>query len=572
MRYSKTLIPTLKESPADAEVVSHQLLLRAGMIRKLAQGIYTYLPLGFRIIKKIENIIREELNNAGAIELQLPFVLPSELWIESGRWDVYGKELLRFQDRNERWFCLGPTHEEAITDLVKKEVRSYKQLPLNLYQIQVKFRDEIRPRFGLMRGREFIMKDGYSFHEDDASAEETYNKMYDTYNKIFTRCGLRFRAVEADTGAIGGSFSHEFMVLADTGEEVIFSCNSCGYAANHEKAERGLKKAEKTKKMSLNNGLEKVHTPGKKTVEEVSAFLNLEPSNLIKTIILKTENEPVALLVRGDREVNLIKFKNIAGFRNVEFADEDIIKKVTGAPVGFAGPVGLKIRKFADYEIAGMNGMASGANEKDYHYINIDVDRDINVDMFGDFRNVVENDPCPKCPNGKLISSRGIEVGHIFKLGKKYSSTMKATFLDREGKEKYFIMGCYGIGIGRLMAAAVEQSHDERGIIWPTSIAPYTVIIMPVNWKDDTQRLTAEKIYIDFLHNNIDVILDDRDVSPGVKFMDADLIGYPLRIVVGQKYTKDKLIEVKVRKSGEQKLIKVEELTTKIKEILENIN
>lgn len=567
MRYSKTLIPTLKESPADAEVVSHQLLTRAGMIRKLAQGIYTYLPLGLRVIKKIENIIREEMNNAGAVELQLPLVLPSELWKESGRWEIYGKELLRFQDRNERWFCLGPTHEEVITDLVKREVRSYKQLPLNLYQIQIKFRDEIRPRFGLMRGREFIMKDGYSFHEDDASAEETYNRMYEAYNKIFTRCGLKFRAVEADTGAIGGSFSHEFMVLADTGEEIIFSCDSCNYAANIEKAERGISNEEKKKNFESKK-LEKVHTPNKKSVDEVSKFLNLKPSDLIKTIILRTEKEPIALLVRGDREVNLIKFKNITGYTNVDFADEKTIEEVTGAPVGFAGPVGLKIKKFADYEIAGMNGMASGANEKDFHYINIDVERDFKIDMVGDFRNVVDGDPCPKCKNGRLKSSRGIEVGHIFKLGRKYSSAMKATFLDREGKEREFVMGCYGIGVGRLMAAAVEQSHDDKGIIWPPSIAPYTVIIMPVNWKDDTQRLMAEKLYIDFLHNNIDVILDDRDVSPGVKFMDADLIGYPLRIVIGQKYTKENLIEVRHRKSGRQEFLKPEELTEKIKGLL----
>ncbi len=571
MRYSKTLIQTLKEPPSDAEVISHQLLLRAGMIRKVAQGIYTYLPIGLRVINKIENIIREEMNNAGAIELRLPFVLPSELWINSGRWDIYGKELLRFKDRNDRWFCLGPTHEEAITDLVKKEIRSYKQLPLNLYQIQVKFRDEIRPRFGLMRGREFIMKDGYSFHEDDVSAEETYNRMYEAYNKIFSRCGLKFRAVEADTGAIGGSFSHEFMVLADTGEEVIFSCNACNYAANLEKAERGVRD-DKSKKGSGSKGLEKVYTPGKKTVEEVSKFLNLPPSNLIKTIILKTENGPVALLLRGDKEVNLIKFKHITGFKNVEFADAETIKKATGAPVGFVGPVGLKIKKYADYEIAGMNGMASGANENDYHYINIDVGRDIEIDMFGDFRNVVNGDPCPRCTSGTLTASRGIEVGHIFKLGKKYSSAMKATFLDREGNEREFVMGCYGIGVGRLMAAAVEQSHDERGIIWPLSIAPYTVVIMPVNWKDDTQRLIAEKLYIELIHNNIEVILDDRDVSPGVKFMDADLIGYPLRIVVGQKYTKDKLIEVKQRKSGEQKFLKPEELSAKINEILGNID
>lgn len=570
MRYTKTLIPTLKELPADAEVISHQLLLRAGMIRKLAQGIYTYLPLGLRVIKKIENIIREEMDKAGAIELLLPVVLPSELWIESGRWDIYGKELLRFQDRNERWFCLGPTHEEAITDLVRKEVRSYRQLPINLYQIQVKFRDEIRPRFGLMRGREFIMKDGYSFHEDDASADETYNKMFEAYSRIFKRCGLNFRAVEADTGAIGGSFSHEFMVLADTGEEIIFSCDSCSYSANQEKAERG-KTADDVCETKSSNKLEKVFTPGKRSVDEVSSFLNVEPEKLIKTIILKADNEPVAVMVRGDRELNLIKFRTITGFKNVELADEETIQRVTGAPVGYAGPVGLKIRKFADFEIEGMSGMVSGANEKDYHYINIDVDRDCKIDFFGDFRNVVDGDLCPRCNKGRLKLSRGIEVGHIFKLGKKYSSAMKATFLDREGKEREFVMGCYGIGVGRLMAAAVEQSHDDRGIIWPASIAPYTVVIMPVNWRDDIQRLFAEKLYIDFLHNNIEVILDDRDVSPGVKFMDADLIGYPLRIVIGQKYTKEKLVEVKQRKTGEQKLLKPDELPVEVRKILDGL-
>jgi len=570
MRFTKTLIPTLKEAPSDAEVISHQLLTRAGMIRKLAQGIYTYLPLGLRTIKKIENIIREEMNSAGAVELQLPLVLPAELWMESGRWDIYGKELLRFQDRNERWFCLGPTHEEAITDLVRKEVRSYRQLPINLYQIQVKFRDEIRPRFGLMRGREFIMKDGYSFHEDDASAEETYNRMYEAYSRIFERCGLKFRAVEADTGAIGGSFSHEFMVLADTGEELIFSCDSCGYAANVEKAERS-KPAKKTGVMDELKEPVKVHTPDKKSVEEVTEFLKVPPSKLIKTIILQADKQPIAVLVRGDREVNLVKLKNKMGFKEVDLADEKTIMNCTGAPAGFAGPVGLKIKIFADYEIDGLTGMVTGANEKDFHYINVVPNRDFKIDVFGDFRNVVEGDSCPKCEGGKLRSSRGIEVGHIFKLGKKYSSSMKATFLDREGKERQFVMGCYGIGVGRLMAAAVEQSHDDKGIIWQKSIAPFTVVIMPVNWKDDSQRLMAEKLYIDFLHSNIDVILDDRDISPGVKFMDADLIGFPLRIVIGKKYSTDKLVEVRIRKNGEQLYIRPEELVVKVQEILEKI-
>lgn len=570
MRYTKTFIITLKEAPSDAEVISHKLLTRAGFIRKLAQGIYTYLPLGFRVIKKIENIIREEMNNSGAIELQLPLVLPSDLWIESGRWDLYGKELLRFQDRNGRWFCLGPTHEEAITDLVKREVRSYRQLPINLYQIQMKFRDEIRPRFGLMRGREFIMKDGYSFHEDDASADETYNKMYDAYNRIFERCGLKFRVVEADTGTIGGSFSHEFMVLAETGEEVIFSCDSCNYSANIEKAER----REKTTPNSNEElkPLKKVYTPDKKSVEDVSSFLKVKPSDLIKTIILKSENGPVAVLIRGDRELNLVKFKNYSGFKHVELADEKTVVESTGAPVGFAGPIGLKIKIFSDFELKNSNSMVSGANEKDYHYMNISFARDIKCENFGDFSNARDGDRCPRCEQGYLRSSRGIEVGHIFKLGTKYSKTMNATFLDRSGKEQYFVMGCYGIGVGRLMAAAVEQSHDDKGIIWPPSIAPYQIVVMPVNWKDDSQRLMAEKIYIDLMHNKLDVILDDRDVSPGIKFMDADLIGYPIRIVIGQRYVKENVVEVKLRKSGKTLYLKPDELILGVTDLLNDIS
>ncbi|HEY4716205.1 MAG TPA: proline--tRNA ligase [bacterium] len=564
MRYSRTIINTRKEAPSDAETVSHKLLVRSGMIQKVAQGIYSFQPLGIRVIKKIEGIIREEMDTAGALEVLLPFVLPADLWIESGRWEQYGKELLRLQDRHGRWFCLGPTHEEAITDLVRREVRSYKQLPLNFYQIQVKFRDEIRPRFGLMRCREFIMKDGYSFHEDEASAEETYRSMHEAYTRIFERCGLKFRAVEADTGTIGGSFSHEFMVLADTGEEVILSCNSCGYAANLEKAETGISENPPSVD-ECSHSVEKIHTPGKKSVEEVSSFLKVKPSNLIKTIIFNSEGGPFAVLVRGDREVNTTKAARLSGLTNVELSDDATIEKVTGAHTGFAGPIGLKIKKFADNELKGLTGMVAGANEKDYHIVNIDVSRDISVDIFGDLRNAVEGDICHRCGSGRLRATKGIEVGHIFKLGAKYSSAMKAFFLDRAGREREFVMGCYGIGVGRTMAAAVEQRHDEKGIIWPVAIAPYTVVIIPVNWRDDAQRLMAEKLYVNVVQTGIDAILDDRDISPGVKFMDADLMGFPLRIVVGQKYIKENRIEIKRRDQKESELVEITEVIQKIK-------
>ncbi|HEY5673332.1 MAG TPA: proline--tRNA ligase, partial [Malonomonas sp.] len=447
MRYSQYLLPTLKENPADADVVSHQLMMRAGMIRKVAAGIYSYLPFGLRSIRKMEQIVREELDRFGAIECLMPMANPAELWQESGRWEKYGKELLRFKDRKETEFCMGPTHEEVITDIIRNTVKSYKQLPLNLYQIQTKFRDEIRPRFGLMRGREFIMKDAYSFDLDDAGADAAYSKMYQAYRNIFQRCGLRFRSVEADSGAIGGSFSHEFMVLAESGEDAIVSCDACEYAANVEKAEliyREIKTPAATAE------LQQVSTPNQKTIEAVAGFLKLEPSRLVKTLIFQTsENEVLAVLLRGDRELNTIKLTNLLGVDWALLAEDELVKQTTGAPTGFAGPIGLKVRIIADTEVKGMADFVVGGNAVDLHYTGANLGRDFAVSQFADLRQAVAGDPCPRCDCGKLESWRGIEVGHIFKLGTKYSEAMDATVLDDQGKTRTLVMGCYGIGIGR---------------------------------------------------------------------------------------------------------------------------
>lgn len=565
MRYSQFLIPTLKEDPADAEVVSHRLMLRAGMIRKLAAGIYSTLPLGERVIKKTAQIVREEMDRAGALELTLPFVQPAELWEESGRWDLYGKELLRLKDRNDRKFCLGPTHEEVITNLVKAIISSYKQLPINLYQINIKFRDEIRPRFGVMRAREFIMKDAYSFDTNDQSAEESYRKMYETYCRILSRLGLKFRAVEADTGPIGGSFSHEFMVLADTGEDIIATCSSCGYAANLEKAE--IKRFEE---IAVNQDdikdLKRVETPGMKTVEEVSGFLNVASSKLIKTLIFSSSIGPVVALVRGDHEINEIKLKNLLDCDELELADEALIEDLTHAPRGFSGPVGLDhFNLIADFGLLGGINFVTGGNEEDVHIINVNYDRDFSISDFADIRYAVEGDPCSRC--GKpLTTTKGIEVGHIFKLGTKYSEAMQATYLDANGQSKPMVMGCYGIGIGRMAAAAIEQSHDENGIIFPDSIAPFAVTIVLVNPTDEAQKKIAENIYETLLSRGIEVLMDDRDERPGIKFKDADLIGIPLRVTVGKNAIKANKIDLKWRKTGEVQQVSLDNAVMAIEE------
>jgi prolyl-tRNA synthetase len=565
MRYSQYFIPTVKETPSDAEVVSHQLMLRAGMIRKLAAGIYNYLPLGLRAIRKVENIVREEMNRAGAIEILMPAVQPAELWQESQRWEQYGKELLRFRDRKDAEFCMGPTHEEVVTDLVRREVKSYRQMPLNLYQIQGKFRDEIRPRFGLMRGREFIMKDAYSFDVDEKAADLSYDRMYRAYRRIFERCGLKFRAVEADTGSIGGSYSHEFMVLAESGEDAIVSCNACEYAANVEKAEaRGLAAPVHAEPRPL----EKVATPEKRTIEEVSAFLGVQPASMVKSLVLVADGEPVLALLRGDHDLNEIKLKNLLGCKELEMAGDDVVAKVTGAPTGFAGPVGLKVRIVADLAVQGMRNFVTGGNAVDLHLKNVNLERDFNVTRFADIRNVVHGDSCPRCAEGNLEMWRGIEVGHVFKLGVKYSKSLKATYLDAEGKEQTIFMGCYGIGIGRTVAACIEQNNDENGIIFPIPIAPFQCIVSALNLKDDAVREASEEIYFRLIEEGIEVLLDDRDERPGFKFKDADLIGIPLRIVVGGKNLAEGKVELKERRGGVVELLSPEEAVEKVKGIV----
>ena len=569
MYFSKLLIPTLREDPGESEVISHKLMMRAGLIRRLAAGIYNYLPLGYRVIKKVENIIREEMDRAGAQEVFLPMVLPAELWQETGRWEKYGKELLRLKDRNDRDFCLGPTHEEVVTDIVRREVKSYRQLPLNLYQIQTKFRDEIRPRFGLMRGREFIMKDAYSFDRDEQGAELSYKKMYDAYMAIFRRCGLVFKPVEADTGLIGGSFSHEFMVLADTGEEAIVSCDTCGYAANMEKAEASPPPQPSLfdgEGMGMGGGgellpLEKRITPGKKSVEDVAAFLGVTPGQLVKTLIVRGGDRVAAVLLRGDHELNEVKIAKFFDTTDVQLLSPEEVEKVTGAPSGFSGPVGLKkIQIIADHAIKGMVNFVVGGNEKDIHLINVNLSRDFSPAQFADIRKVKEGDGCVRCENGRLVIVRGIEVGHTFKLGTRYSEAMGATYLDESGRPQHIIMGCYGIGVGRTMAAAIEQNHDKDGIKWPPAIAPFKVIILPLNMDSERTLSTAEVIYKGLEDDDIEVVMDDRGERPGVKFKDADLLGIPYQIVIGDKGLNRGIIEIKNRTTREVSEVEVDKI------------
>jgi prolyl-tRNA synthetase len=569
MRYSQYLLPTLKEVPSEAEVPSHQLMFRAGMIRKLASGIYSYLPLGLRSIRKVETIIREEMNRAGAIEVLLPFVQPAELWQESHRWEEYGSELARFKDRHNRDCCLGPTHEEVITDIARKEIRSYRQMPLNLYQIQTKFRDEIRPRFGVMRAREFIMKDAYSFDADEKGVDESYQKMVDAYTRIFTRCGLKFKAVEAETGLIGGTFSHEFMVLAETGEETIVSCTHCSYAANIEKAEfRRRAKSGQPREKGAQKPVQKVLTPEKRTVEEVTQFLDVSPEDLVKTLIFESDKGCVAALVRGDHEISEKKLKAVWDSENIQLASEETVEEITHAPKGFAGPIGLSVPILSDIDIQEMVNFVTGANEKDAHLTYVNTGRDFQVSQFVDIRKFSPGDLCPLCGK-ETRTDKGIEVGHTFKLGTKYSKALGATFLDDQGKEKEIVMGCYGIGVGRTVAAAIEQSYDQNGIIFPMPIAPFQVLILPVNINIGLLKEMAEQLYQTFSENGIEVLYDDREETPGVKFKDADLIGIPLRVTLGEKNLKKGLVEIKKRRTGEILLVKKEEVLFKIKEIID---
>ena len=568
MRTTNLYAPTLRQTPAEAEVVSHQLMMRAGMIRKAAGGVYTYLPLAWRVLRKIEQIIREEMDAAGGQEIAMPIMQPSELWKETGRWAVYGEEMFRLKDRHDREFCLGPTHEEMVTSLVRDEVRSYKQLPLMLYQIQNKYRDEIRPRFGLMRGREFIMKDLYSFDKDEEGLNLSYKKMYDAYTKIFTRCGLEFRPVEADNGAIGGGHSHEFTVLADAGESNIAYCSSCDYAASDEKAELTVIKAPEEEQLPL----EKVATPDAKTIELVADYLQVPVAKTIKAVAFQTEKDELILtFVRGDHEVNDVKVINAVGAIDLHMADESAIT-AAGGVAGFMSPTGIKkgTKIVVDSTVMEMYNAVAGANEVDVHYKNVNPKRDFGEVIVTDIRMIQEGDACPRC--GKPVKmTRGIEAGQVFTLGTKYSEALQATFLDENGKEKPLIMGCYGIGVSRTMAAAIEQNNDEYGIIWPRAIAPYEVLVVPVNAKTPEQLALAEEIYTELQQAGADVLLDDRKERAGVKFKDADLIGYPLRVTIGPKALEENQIEVKIRKNGETYNFTREEYKEKVLELLKTL-
>lgn len=562
MRTSQYLLSTLKETPADAEVISHQLMLRAGMIRKLASGLYTWLPTGLRVLKKVENIVREEMNNAGAIEVSMPVVQPADLWQESGRWEQYGPELLRFVDRGERPFVLGPTHEEVITDLIRNELSSYKQLPLNLYQIQTKFRDEVRPRFGVMRSREFLMKDAYSFHTSQESLQETYDRMYQAYSAIFSRMGLDFRAVQADTGSIGGSASHEFQVLAQSGEDDVIFSDSSDYAANIELAEAV---APAIQRAAPSEEMRQVDTPNAKTIAELTEQFNLPVEKTVKTLLVKASEESpfslVALLVRGDHELNEIKAEKLAHVASpLVFATEDEIRAVVKAGPGSLGPVNLPIPFVADRSVAVMSDFAAGANIDHKHLFGINWDRDVQLGEVADIRNVVAGDPSPD-GHGTLLIKRGIEVGHIFQLGTKYSEALKATVQGEDGRNQTLKMGCYGIGVTRVVAAAIEQNFDDRGILWPEAIAPFNVAILPMNMhKSFRVQQLAEQFYSELRAQGIDVILDDRKERPGVMFADMELIGVPHTIVIGDRNLDNEEIEYKSRRSGEKQMIKTTDI------------
>lgn len=566
MKLSKMLISTLREVPGEAEIASHKLMLRAGMIRKSATGIYTFMPNGVRVLKNVENIVREEMDRAGAQEFLASALIPANLWQESGRWDVFGPEMFRVKDRNGRDFCLGPTHEEIFTDLARNEIKSYKQLPLNLYQIQTKYRDERRPRFGVMRSREFIMKDAYSFDKDNEGLDISYMKMYEAYNKIFTRCDLEFSAVEADSGAMGGSGSAEFMVKSDIGEDEIAFCTSCNYAANTEKATSKLEEVER----EVEKELKKTETPNVRTIEELVVFFNTNDKKFAKTLIYKADDKVVGVMVRGDRSLNEIKVSNaLGGVMELEMADNETVLNATSSEIGFAGPIGLKVDiLLVDEEVTRMSNFIVGANDTGYHYENVNYERDFKG-IVGDYKLVSEGDMCPKC-GSPINIRRGVEVGHIFKLGTKYSQAMGANYLDENGKSVPLVMGCYGIGVNRTVAAIIEQHHDENGIIWPMAVAPYKVIIMPANVKDEEQMKMADKIYEELKSRGIDVLLDDRNERVGVKFKDSDLIGIPIRVTVGKKIVED-IVEFKLRKNQDIEEVKVEAIVSRIeKEFLEN--
>lgn len=560
MRYSQLLIPTMKEDPADAQVVSHKLMVRAGMIRKVAAGLYNYMPLGLRVVQKVQNIIREEMNLAGAQEILMPMVQPAELWQESGRWSDFGPLMARFKDAKGGDFCLGPTHEEVVTDLVRRDVKSYKQLPINLYQIQAKFRDEIRPRFGLMRGREFIMKDAYSFDRHQDNALKSYDDMYGAYQRIFSRCGLKFAAVEADTGAIGGNRSHEFQVLAQTGEDQIASCPKCGYAANTELAE--VSASTDVERIEETRDIEKLYTPKARTIDEVSSYLGITPDKTIKSMMYLVDGTPVLVLCRGDHDVNEIKLKRALGAKEARLFTENEMQQ-HGLTSGFVGPVNISdgVRIVADQWLRTAPGMVVGANVADHHFGYAQAGRDFSPEFF-DLKTAQDGDLCGRCASPFTIQ-RGIEVGHVFYLGTKYSKALNATFLDDDGKEKHFEMGCYGIGVGRTAAAAIEQNHDEFGIVWPMPIAPFHVSLVRLSSDDDVVS-TADALYRELLSKKIEVLYDDRDERPGVKFKDNDLIGCPIRVTVGGRSLKEGLVELKMRHLADIEKVSLDQIAKEV--------
>ncbi len=569
MRWSRYYLFTAREAPSDAEVVSHQLMVRSGMIRKLAAGIYSYLPLGWRSVRKMIEIVRRELDAAGAVELAMPAVQPAELWRETGRWDVYGDLLLRIEDRGGREFCFGPTHEEVVTDIVRRDVRSYRQLPLNLYQIQTKFRDEIRPRFGLMRGREFLMKDAYSFHAGAGSLDEAYEAMRLAYCRVFEDCRLEYSMVEAESGPIGGSDSHEFMVLAETGEDAVVSCPECGYAANVEKAESGELPAPPAEEPVPRR---RESTPGRTTVAEVAELLGVEPGRLVKTLLYDTEEAMVGVVVRGDREVNEFKLASHLGVAHLSMAGEEKVVRATGAPVGFAGPVGLpgKLRLVGDRSVRRLVNFVCGANEADAHYAGVNWGRDADLSEWADVLLVTGGDPCPRC-DGALVLHRGIEVGHIFKLGTKYSKSMSCTYADEAGEEQPMTMGCYGLGIGRTVAAAIEQNHDRDGIVWPRPLAPFEVLLIALNPNEPEVVAAADRLYETLSEQGVEVFYDDRDERPGVKFNDADLLGFPVRVVVGSRGLERGEVELSLRRDREKLATPLAEAAGRVRELLEAV-
>lgn len=570
MLASRLYSPTLRELPADAVVVSHQYMLKAGMMRKIGNGIYSFLPLAWRSIQKVEKIIREEINKTGAQEIMMPIVQPAELWQKTGRWDVFGPEMFKMKDRNDREYCLGPTHEELVTSLIQMDTTSYKQLPVSVYQIQNKYRDEKRPRFGLMRSREFIMKDGYTFDADEEGLDKQYKLMYDAYTRIFTRCGLTFRPVIADSGAIGGSGSHEFEVLADSGEADIVYCENCDFAANIEAVD------PLTVKCDIHNDKEKelVETPGQHTIEMVCDFLHAPVAQSVKAVVYNVDGLVVLAMVRGDHEVNETKIQHIYNAINVDMASDEDLKKV-GLTAGYISPIGLKRTKdfdiLVDPTVMEMQDACCGANEKDKHYIHVNPARDFTDVRVETIRQIQEGDVCPHC-GGKIVRCRGIEVGQVFKLGTKYSEALHATFLDNQGKSHPFVMGCYGIGVTRTVAASIEQNHDDDGIIWPVAIAPYEAVIVPANNKSEEVMAAARKLYEDMEDSRDEVVLDDRNERAGIKFKDADLIGYPVRVTIGKKWQQSGCVEIKIRRSGEVVEVPLEEAKDKVLEILKTLH